>query len=107
MKLTPLPVMRAMCKTCPFRDDSPHVELRGLLEESALTNASRICHSTGGGNALYRKPTGKKEKLCRGTRDLQLKVFFAMNVIAAPTDEAWQSKVDEINKTRKTGSELL
>jgi hypothetical protein len=102
-RLRPLPVMPRNCATCPFVEGSPHAALRSLLEESALTCSSRVCHSTGPGNALYPKPTGKKSKLCRGARDLQLRMMFAMRFISAPTDEAWQEKVDEINKEIDSG----
>jgi hypothetical protein len=83
-----------MCATCPFRDGSPHSNLRSFLEASALSEASRICHSTGV-NALYK--TGKPELLCRGSRDLQLRVMHGFGYISAPTDEAWDAKCVELS----------
>lgn len=80
-----------MCATCPFREGSPYAELQGLLAESALTEASRVCHSTGGKNAIHPNGTGKPPLLCRGTRDIQLKAMAALGVISAPTDEAWEA----------------
>jgi hypothetical protein len=82
-----------MCATCPFRDGSPHADLRSVLEISALREASRLCHSTGV-NALY--ATDKPELLCRGARDLQLHVMHALGIITAPTDEAWNAKCVEL-----------
>lgn len=80
--------MRAQCATCPFRPDSPYKYLVPDLTTCALTEASRICHSTGSNNAIHRR-TGKAPRLCRGARDQQLQFFHALGVIEAPTDEAW------------------
>ena len=94
-KLNPLPVMAKKCKTCPFRPGSPYDNLAMHLTECALSEASRICHSTG--NSAILGKTGKPERLCRGTRDIQLDVFHRLGVIDEPTDAAWAAKVDEIN----------
>jgi hypothetical protein len=75
------------CGTCPFREGSPHAALAPQLAVSALTSASRICHQTGT-NAIGGR-TRKKPRLCRGARDIQLKHFHALGVIAEPTDAAW------------------
>ena len=58
-----------------------------------MTDASRICHSTGKNNAIN-KWTGKPEALCRGARDQQLKMFAGMGFISAPTDEAWAEQCE-------------
>lgn len=34
--------------------------------------------------------------LCRGARDVQLAYFFALKLIPAPTDEAWDAKRKEL-----------
>lgn len=90
-----IPVMPDKCATCPFRPGSKYADLADELAESAIKKASRICHSTGSNNAINRR-TGKPARLCRGARDIQLAVFTAAGVIAAPTDEAWQAKCDEM-----------
>jgi len=59
---------------------------------SALTEASRICHSTGSNNAINSR-TGKPPAICRGARDLQLKFFVATGFLDAPTDAAWNKKL--------------
>lgn len=59
-----IPIMPAMCATCPFREGSPYADLAHDLTVSALTERSRICHSTGSNAINYR--TGKPSKLCRG-----------------------------------------
>jgi hypothetical protein len=78
-----------MCKTCPFRQEG-FTEVRSLLSDRALTEATPICHSTGSSMVtLRRHKVFKKSHLCRGARDLQLQVFHRLGVIDAPTDEAW------------------
>ena len=86
-----------MCATCPFRDDvsDKFKEVRGVVAFSAMTEASRICHNTGSNNAFHRR-TGKPPMLCRGARDIQLKMFTAIGFISEPTDEAWASKRKEL-----------
>lgn len=91
-------IMKEMCGTCPFRDDSPVSFLRGDITMSALTECSRICHSTGGNTVLHPKSKTKgKAKLCRGARDIQLRVFHEMGFLEAPTDEAWDKKINELS----------
>lgn len=82
-----LPLRLTKCSSCPFRPGSKYAYLAADLAESAMTKGSRICHSTGSNGLLGR--TGKPEHLCRGARDVQLQAMFALRVIDAPTDEAW------------------
>lgn len=84
-----------MCATCPFREGSPYAYLVPELIESAMTKASRICHSTGANNAINKR-TGKKPMLCRGARDMQLQMFAASGFLESPTDEAWNKKCKEM-----------
>jgi hypothetical protein len=93
-----IPTMPSMCATCPFRPGSPHAALQNHLAESALNEASRICHSTG--QSVFYGRTGKKPRLCRGARDLQLKVFAAIGVIESATDEAWAKKWAGVKKRK-------
>jgi hypothetical protein len=90
-----IPPQQHMCATCPWRDGSPYGYLQSDLSQSALTESNRICHSTGT-SAVYPKGTGKALKVCRGARNLQLAAFFAGGFLTAPTDEAWQAKVEEM-----------
>lgn len=89
------PVCRVKCPTCPFRVGSPYAHLAPDLAKSALTEASRICHSTGSGNAINDR-TGKKPMLCRGARDIQLRTFASSGFIEAATDAAWAKKCREL-----------
>jgi hypothetical protein len=94
MKL--LPVAPRMCATCPFRAGSPYAQLARDLADSALSAASRICHSTGSNNAINRR-TGRPAALCRGARDVQLQHFYRIGFLSAPTDAAWNAKCAEMN----------
>jgi hypothetical protein len=71
-----------------------------MLSVSAL-NATRICHSTGGRNAIHPGGTGKPAKVCRGARDEQLQRFYSMGFIDAPTDAAWAAKWAQILAEKK------
>ena len=94
-----LPVQPVMCATCPFRPGSKTAFLANDLALSALSEASRICHSTGSNNAFNRR-TGKPPALCRGARVIQLNYFAAIGFIEAPTDEAWAKKLSECQKNK-------
>lgn len=89
-----MPVQKKMCSTCPWRENSPHADLVPMLEASAFTQASRICHSTGS-NAINEN-TGKPEKLCRGARNAQLRFLVAIGFLKEPTDEAWTAKCQQL-----------
>ena len=84
------PCRATMCATCPFRPGSKYELLRPDLTADALTNASRVCHMTGS-NAINRH-TGKPDHLCRGARDIQLRVMAGFGVIESATDEAWNKE---------------
>ena len=94
-----IPVRSSMCASCPFRKGSEFAYLVGDLAASALTEASRICHSTGENNAINRT-TGKPERLCRGAPDVQIEYFHAIGFIDQPTDEAWYRKLRESRANR-------
>lgn len=89
--------MPAMCATCPFREGSPYAYLSSTLAVSALSECSRICHSTGSRNAIHYR-TGEKPQLCRGARNLQLEYFKSIGFLKEATDEAWAKKLAEIRR---------
>jgi hypothetical protein len=94
-----MPVCRVMCSTCPFRKGSKFAHLAAGIAESALTGDGRICHSTGPANAVNPRPAFVAH-LCRGARDLQLRLFAGMGFIEAATDEAWNDKRVELGMVR-------
>lgn len=86
--------MPEKCATCPFREGSPYAHLKDYLCEQATTASSRVCHSTG--KSVFYGQTGKPERLCRGARDVQLKMFHSMGFLSEPTDACWAKKVEEM-----------
>jgi len=89
------PTCKTMCATCPYRDDSPYKHFRQDLTDSALSEGSRVCHSTGSNNLINRR-TGKKPRYCRGARDVQIRFFHAIGFLEEPTDAAWAKKLKEM-----------
>jgi hypothetical protein len=68
------------CKSCPFAGEEPielPVETQIEINKN-LTNSTHLCHSSN--NRL----------ICRGGRNLQLKIFYRMGWISEPTDESLQ-----------------
>ena len=88
-----LPVRLKQCQSCPFNSTASGdwLAVRPLLTHRALNEGTPICHSTG--QALVRH-NGERlpAHLCRGARNLQLTLFYALGYITAPTDEAWDAK---------------
>jgi hypothetical protein len=87
------PVMPVQCATCPFRDDG-WTEVRSLLIERALNEASPICHSTG--PEALTKAQHKRPRICRGARLVQAEFFHRIGFLSEPTIEAWEAKANEL-----------
>lgn len=92
-------VRKTKCKSCPFRAGSPYEYLAPMLTADALSESSRICHSTGV-NAI--NTTNLPEEICRGSRDIQLRMFYAMGYIEVCSDEAWERKWKEVKQKTNT-----
>jgi hypothetical protein len=88
-------VRRTNCATCPWREGSPYAYLKDKLQESAITEGSRICHSTGSNNAINHR-TGKPPMICRGARDEQLQFLHRIGFLREPTDRCWNERVKEL-----------
>ena len=88
-----LPVCKVMCKTCPYREGG-YTCVQDLLTQRALNQGSPICHSTGGKDAVV--PNTLPPAVCRGARDLQLKVMCAFGFLSEPTDAEWNRKAKEL-----------
>jgi hypothetical protein len=86
--------MKQQCATCPFGPNGDPRVAAGVVERTVQLNASQICHHP----ALHGKP---ETHLCRGARDLQLKILTAMGMIPAPTDEAFSAKWRELQEGAK------
>jgi hypothetical protein len=92
-KSAPQEPCKVMCATCPFRNGSPYAHLAAHLTERSLVEG-RICHNTGRNPAI--KYVNTPARICRGSRDIQLKMFHATGFLDAPTDEAWTAKQIEL-----------
>jgi hypothetical protein len=83
------PVMKSHCATCPFgANGDPELQVRVTYRISKL-ESSQICHHP----ALKGKP---ETHLCRGARDIQLKILCAFGMIEEPTDEAFTARSREV-----------
>ncbi len=94
------PVRKTMCPTCPFRPGTKYDYLRADLERSAMTQGSRVCHSTGADNAINQR-TGFPEHICRGARDVQLDQFKNIGFITEATDAAWNDAREKFGFPRQ------
>ena len=83
MKISPqTPIQKVPCKTCPFAGSNPIAldpdsladHYRNVIE----LHGSHVCHSV------------KQKTICRGGRDITLKVLTAMRLLAEPTDEEFE-----------------
>jgi hypothetical protein len=89
-----MPVMKQQCATCPFGPGGDPLICRSVTERIVRLRSSQICHHP----SLSGKP---ETHLCRGARDLQLKILTAMGAISAPTDEAFQAKWNQLKETHE------
>lgn len=92
------PVMAAPCATCPFHEGG-NADLACRVLDRTLLQQQQICHHP----TLHGK---RQTHLCRGARDVQLRVLHCLGFIPEPTDEAFTKRTDEVlgpPKTRSTG----
>ena len=80
MKITPqTPIQKTPCKSCPFAGSEPIAlepeSLHNYYQNITGLHGSHICHSV------------KTKTICRGGRDLTLKVLTAKGLLAEPTAE--------------------
>ena len=75
-------IQKTPCRTCPFAGSDPIAlepeSLQGFYQNVAGLHGSHICHSV------------KKKTICRGGRDITLKVLAVMGLLAEPTDEEFE-----------------
>jgi hypothetical protein len=83
-----LPVQSNPCRTCPFEGKEPinlsqerYVE---IYTDVAGLDGQHLCHSA------------NNEKICRGGRNIQLKIVKALGFVDEPTDEAFDQAMDEV-----------
>ena len=86
-----MPVQVNPCTTCPFAGTEPIQlnanRLREVYQKVMTLQTSHLCH------------TADDTKLCRGGRDLQIRVAYALGYIDEPTDEAFQSALEQFGRS--------
>jgi hypothetical protein len=72
-----LPVMKACCKTCPFREDETgrqrDPKLAATVTQRTLFNAQQICHGTEGPNREW-------THRCKGSYDFNKTLYERMGL---------------------------
>lgn len=87
------PVQPKACKTCPFEGETPiRLEPERFAEyyqKLIQFESQHLCHSV------------DNKAICRGGRNLQLKLLHRLGLIKSQTDEAFNEAMDEALKVRK------
>lgn len=88
------PVQSEPCLTCPFEGREPfkpsRENLKRYMENLVEGHGQHICHSS------------NNTRICRGGRNIQLKVFCVKGLLPEPTDEAFNKAVNEaMNKAKQ------
>jgi hypothetical protein len=93
-EIDPTAVMKAQCKTCPWRNDSGRLNVSNAqmleIQRQVLTEANQRCHSPAWVGAV-------ETMVCRGARDFQIEYFYCAGVLTAPTDEAWTEAIRKLS----------
>ena len=76
------PIRKTPCRTCPFAGSDPIAlepkTLQDIYRNIVEISGSHICHSE------------KAITICRGGRDITLKVLTAKGLLAEPTDKEFE-----------------
>lgn len=76
-EVSKLPVMKACCKTCPFKEDEKgnfqNISLANTVIQRNLFKSQQICHGTEGEN---RKPNNR----CKGYYDYSFEIYDRMGL---------------------------
>lgn len=91
--IDPNNVMSKQCATCPWKGGANALQIspQGMaaLTTMVLNKANVRCH--------YAAFSGKAEqKICRGARNLQLRVFHVLGVLDKPIDECWAKSLAKL-----------
>jgi len=80
------PVQEKPCKTCPFEGENPVPivpERYSAFIENLAGEGQHLCHSL------------DNKAICRGARNIQLRILKAMGMLDEPTDEAFNQAINE------------
>lgn len=83
------------CQSCPFEGEDP-IQLSAdrwtsIYQKVAGFQGSHLCH------------TADNQKLCRGGRNLQIKIAFLTGMIAEQTDAAFQASLLKAQDRQSAG----
>jgi hypothetical protein len=84
--LSKIPVQVSPCATCPFvggRSVLAPESQRHYTQKIVNLESQHLCH------------TSENQKICRGGRNIMLKVLTVLGAIAEPTDQAFDLARDE------------
>ena len=74
------------CRTCPFAGREPitlsPARQAEITQSVCSFQGSHLCHST------------NNQTVCRGGRDLQIRLAFLRGLIGEPTDDAFQAALN-------------
>lgn len=80
------PVQQKPCKTCPFEGEKPlpimPERYSGFIDNLA-GKGQHLCHSAG------------NKAICRGGRNIQLRILCAMGMLDHPTDDEFEKAINE------------
>lgn len=80
------PVMQLPCVTCPFAGKKPLYldadQIQKYMENLVGFQGQHICHTT-------------QANVCRGGRDIQIRLLCALGKLAEPTDAAFDRAIQE------------
>lgn len=80
------PVQKSACKTCPFAGKEPiqllPENLSKYLNNLLSLDGQHICHTT-------------QANICRGGRDIQLRILCGIGLLNEPTDIAFEQEVEK------------
>lgn len=87
------PVQATPCKTCPFEGKQP-VKLTPdryhYFIENLAGNGQHLCHSK------------NNKAICRGGRNIQLRILCAMGLLDKATDEAFEQAMNQVLREKLT-----
>ncbi|MCT7992421.1 hypothetical protein [Laspinema olomoucense] len=85
--LRQMPVQDKPCRTCPFAGKEPiplePSRYAQYLMPLVKGSSQHLCHSA------------NDQKVCRGAREIQLRILYLKGAIEAPTDEAFNKAITQ------------
>lgn len=89
-ELNPNLVRKKMCRSCPYRD-SDRLPLTNELIRDTIRQGDQPCQNERikGQSEIY---------VCRGSRNVQLKFYYAVGVLSKPTDACFEKDFERLKQ---------